>query len=68
MREIPSVGAAYQELEEVKQKLAAIVKSKGYQDLVQWDTPDKTTKVLASGMNEKLTENLVRTLEVAGEG
>ncbi len=64
MRETEAVGNALEELEGVKKRLAEIVKSKGYQGLVQWETPGDASSLLASGMHEKLTENIIHSLSV----
>ena len=64
MREIEDVGNAFEELEEVKSKLAGLLKSKGYEQLVQWESPSDPNNVISAGINEKLTNNLVQTLSV----
>ena len=64
MKETEYIGNAFEELETVKQKLAEIVKSKGYQDLVQWEAPCDSASLLSTGINEKLTDNLIHSLNV----
>ena len=64
MKEIESVGNAFEELETVKKRLTEVVKSKGYQELAQWESTTDATNIISAGMNEKLTESLMHSLSV----
>ncbi len=61
MREVDYDATVLEELEAIKGKLSGLVQSKGYQEMVQWETPGDASKLFASGINEKITENLLKS-------
>jgi len=63
MKEIDYPASVFDEVASVKGKLAELIKTKGYEEIIQWETPSDAGSLHAADFNKKLTDTLIHTLK-----